>query len=106
MTEAPERILAIKLAGASRVAFLGGDTSPPFDTTEYVRADKVQALVDASGELLRLVDATVEYHDGPGPEYGEEDRWDMGEWFSDVDRHVIDVTRTALAAFTEAQGPK
>jgi hypothetical protein len=47
-TKAPERISAIKLQGAKKATFLGGDTSAPFDATEYIRADHSDALIAAA----------------------------------------------------------
>jgi hypothetical protein len=35
----PKSIMAIKLHGQKAPTFFGGDTSPPFDATEYTRTD-------------------------------------------------------------------
>lgn len=48
MSEAPEHLLAIKLVGAKKATFLGGDTSGPFDATDYTRTDIVRAQIEAA----------------------------------------------------------
>jgi len=61
MNDAPERIWAIKLRGAKAAVFLGGETSPPFEATEYRRADLPPTLAEALAvpDVRALVDALV-----------------------------------------------
>jgi hypothetical protein len=39
---APEMLSAIKLVGAKKATFLGGDTREPFCATDYIRAAMIR----------------------------------------------------------------
>jgi len=55
MTDAPERMGAVKLKGAKHVTYLGGNDLPSFPPTTYVRADIHQALEAERGEQVQWV---------------------------------------------------
>ena len=48
MSESPDHLLAIKLVGAKKPAFLGGETSGSFGATDYTRTDIVRTQTEAA----------------------------------------------------------
>jgi len=61
--------------------------------------DLASALIrerEAADRLAEILDAAITEHDTANYDYGEENPWTMGEWFTDEDRAV-------LAAYRKAQ---
>ena len=75
------------------------DIAPELSRLAHENKDLARALIrerEAADRLAEILDAAITEHDTANYDYGEENPWTMGEWFTDEDRAV-------LAAYRKAQ---